>query len=140
LSPQDLDWTGVPAERAPEILRRIRILESFLALKKPTPVQRAEARKSLGVGRAMFYRMLGIWRESRKPSSLPGARIAERGGRGGRRLAKVVEGIITDVIQSEGRDAAPEAIVAEVRRRCAAASVKAPNRETIRQRRRAALP
>lgn len=136
--PHDLDWTGVPADRIAEIKRRIEILEACLILGKRAPAERNAAIEALGVRRAMFYRMLKIWRTSRKPADLPGVRVSERAGRGRSRLPKKVEAIIASAIQSLGPDAAPEQLVAEIRRRCSVASLKAPTRGTIRHRRRLA--
>ena len=80
---RQFDWTGVPPDRQPEIRRRIEILERFLAIPKPTPDQRRQARAELGVSRPMFYVLLGAWTRHRKPSDIPGAKTWKSGPRGG---------------------------------------------------------
>lgn len=76
-----LDWTGVPPDRQEEISRRIEILERFLAIKKPTPGDRRQARTELRVSRPMFYVLLNAWTRRRRPSDLPGAKTWKSGPR-----------------------------------------------------------
>lgn len=135
---EEIDWSAVPAGLLSEVKRRVAILEAYLALPKPTKDDRKAAMSQLGVGQAMFYRMLGQWKDSRNPAELPGARRNKCVARNPKLLAANVEQIIADTLENLGPDARPEVIVREIRARCGDAGVRAPSRMTIRQRRRAA--
>jgi hypothetical protein len=137
---EEIDWSAVPAGLLPEVKRRVVILEAYLALPNPTKNDRKAAMSWLGVGHAMFYRMLRQWKDSRDPAKLPSARRDKSVGRNRKLLRPDVEQIIADTLADLGLDARPEVIVSEVRARCSVAGVKPPSRMTIRQRRRAAAP
>lgn len=136
---ENIDWTGVPANLLPEVKRRVAILEAFIDLTRPTRADRMAAITQLGVGRAMFYRILAQWKRTRNPAELPGARLAQRSPRGRRLLDEAVDEIISEVLERLGSEAKAETLVAAIRDRCGAASLRPPSRMTIRQRRRAAV-
>lgn len=133
-----LDWSTVPEERREEIRRRIEIIDRYLAITRPTPEDRALAIADMGVSKTMFRVLVTSWRRTRDPAKMAGSQRSSR-GRAGRRLRPEVDAIVREVISHLGPDAPDKRILDEVARRCSAAALPTPSRDTVQHRRLQAL-
>lgn len=68
------DLTFVAPHRRDEVLRRIGVLERFLAKPGRTAAHRSAG--ELGLGLTQFYRLARVWRENRKPERIAGSATA----------------------------------------------------------------
>lgn len=78
-----MDLSDIDPERRREVMRRVAILDRYLAIQIPDAVDDVAFAGEMGVGVGQFLRLARIWRESRRPELLPGARGRRRAGRTG---------------------------------------------------------
>jgi hypothetical protein len=133
-----LDLSHVPPERREEVRRRIEIIDRYLAIQRATPEDRARAIAQLGLGKTMFRMIVTAWRRTRDPAQVAGAQRSSRAG-AGRHLRPEVDGIIEEVLSHLGPSSPDKLIFAEVARRCSAAALPAPSKDTVQHRRLQAL-
>jgi hypothetical protein len=127
-----IDWNVIPEGRRAEVRRRVEIVDRYLALPNPSPEDRARAMAAIGVGKATFQSLVTTWRRTRDPTQVAGARRSP--GPGGRRLQPEVEAILAEILCAVGASAGEAHVLDEVTRRCLAAALPVPSRETIQER------
>lgn len=120
---KDLDLSGVDPLRWSEIRRRVATITDFLALEKPTPLQRDEHARRLGIGTKSFMRLVAIWEAHRQASLLDGA-----GAIANHRLRKNrMPGATRQAVIDAATQLGPEARLAEI---VARATVLCKERDT----------
>ena len=108
------DLTFVAPHRRAEVLRRIGLIERFLAA--PGRLHAEACAADLGLTYVQFYRMVKVWRSSGRPEGLPGARSGYD-----RRTPVTVEQrqLLADAVAAD-----PEPTIARVMRQARAAAVR----------------
>jgi hypothetical protein len=107
----DPDLTGVDPERRAETLRRMEVLDRYVALASPGEEDDAAHASQIGVGVAPFLRLARIWREHRRPALIPGAARRER-----RPLRPRMAAASEEVIDQDIRDVDPRSSNARIDR------------------------
>lgn len=127
------DWGSVPAQKRPEIRRRIAVIRSFLAIDDPTPEDRARAMQELGLSRASFHNLVRVMQAGAGLSEIQGTGPAP-GKAGGRTLDAIVAALIEQAIENVGALSSTADVHREVERLCTLAGVTPPSSVTVRKR------
>lgn len=126
-----VDLSEVDPLRHAEILRRIGIIESYLAIDQSTSIETAKHASDIGLSLPSFYRVAKSWRLHRNPAVLPGAGSwgAKRTWRNG--VSAEAKAIVANVIAQLGVSASQAAIHKAVCERCEVAAIAAPSRGAV---------
>jgi hypothetical protein len=124
----NVDLSDVDPLRHAEILRRVEVIEAYLAIARPTPIETASHASAIGISIPSFYRLAKVWRLHRNPAILPGA-----GSRGSKKnrptgVSSRAREIVTKVIAEVGCSASQTLIHHMVVSRCMAIEIAPPSR------------
>lgn len=115
---EDVDMEGVDPSRREETLRRIRVIQGYLAPPLSEALTRADAAARIGVSETRFDALVREWTLHRRAAAMPGANVRpQRWYRHSPARLRVRE-ILTDVASSAGRTASVKSIHDEMTAIC----------------------
>jgi hypothetical protein len=123
-----VDLRGIDPLRHAEILRRVSVIEDYLTIHKPTPLETSSHAATIGISVPSFYRLAKVWRLHRNPAILPG--VGSRGSKRNRTtgVSAKAKAIVTEVISEIGLSVSQTIIQNEVEARCRAIGIVPPSR------------
>lgn len=126
----EIDLSGVEPARREEIMRRATILDEYIGIWRPSAAQRKVFADRLDISPSHLVVLASIWRNSRNPAALPGARSKNRHSPVHRIEGQAAK-IMNDTVSKLGLLARRKDVVREVAERCSAAGVATPSASTI---------
>ncbi len=123
------DFSGVMPTRLEEALRRIKVIEAYLAIELPTGNDTVAAAEKLGISRWAFTRLAKSWRNHRDPALL--VRSQNGPSRRDYGIAEQAKEIALRIIHDKGMEAEISNVAPVVEEACRNAGLTPPSRPTI---------
>lgn len=127
---KDFDLSAVEPARREEITRRAAVLDEYIAIWRPSATQRKVFADRLDISPSHLGVLASIWRNTRNPAAIPGARSKNRHAPVHRINDKAVK-IMEAAIEKAGPLARRKDVVSEVTEQCNLAGIATPSASTI---------